>query len=79
MAYGYALFASRGSNFQAFCRRLSLSPQVFSGSPWNVIDAYGMTVGRPEFRGQFALENANLTCGVSYAITNLALNIACAA
>jgi hypothetical protein len=51
--------------------------QELQGSRWKVVDAFALSVGRPEFRGYVALESANYTCGVSYAITNLAINSAC--
>ena len=54
-----------------------LAAQVLQGFRWQLVDADAVTAGRPNFRGVHALSYANKTGGVTYTLSNLALNIAC--
>jgi hypothetical protein len=50
---------------------------ALGGSRWRVLDALQPTLARPDFKGEYALQYSNRTCGIAYALANVLMNMVC--
>ena len=81
--YAQAARRALGSASPSSSAGTAASPSGSGGSSsgsdrkWELVNAFGPTDGRPEFRGQYSLQYANATGAVGFAVTNLLLNAIC--